>query len=622
MIIYENNRRRIGMKKTAILLAAALGFSSIAPAMAASYSFSDIAASEYDWCAPHIEKMYKAGYVSGYEDGSYRPQNEVTKLECIALFARAMGSRDEANEILVEYGHEKNDTEIMKCSLSWGSDEIAYMMYKGALSISDLTTYIKGTTKNEPMTREEAAVIITKAMGGEAEAKAANSSAYLGFTDSKDISSSYAPYVSYVSNEGIMNGMEDGSFSPKGTVTRAQIATMLSRMVDACGYEFSTARITGVDTKNETITITIDGDEELYDVTDATNLYILGEYSILEDIPSNISAIVSLSKGELVSVDCMSDSPDQEVSIIFSSFAQTNGVYVLRGKTSENAVPTSYTCIANVPITYNGSPASINSIKQNDRITLNMSNGKVQSISYSEQTVTVTGATVSKLDITDDKVIMTIASGNPEYDGKSYEVSDSVSVTKNSSDTDLSSIYEGDKVDLTIKSDIITRIKATATTTTVTGTLKEVTIATQPRITVTVDGNDKTYTVPTNCSITVNNGEGTVYDFRVGDSLTLTVQSNTVKTIKCSTAVVNVSGTVSGTVQTVNTAYGFISVLIDGSDIPVTVFCKDNTAKIMDTKGTTVKLSSLKGGDTVECHGTTSNGAYVATLVIVTSASK
>ena len=222
------------------------------------------------------------------------------------------------------------------------------------------------------------------------------------------------------------------------------------------------------------------------------------------------------------------------------------------------------------------------------------------------------------MDITDDQVVMTISSGNPEYDGKSFVVSDTVSVTKNSSESDLSSVYEGDKVDLVVKSDIITKITAKATTTTVTGTLKEISIATQPRITITVDGTDKTYAVPTDCDITVNNGEGSVYDFRVGDSMTLTVQSNTVKSIKCSTAVVNVSGTVRGTVQTVNTAYGFISVLVDGSDIPVTVFCKDNTAKIMDTKGTTVKLSDLKGGDVIECHGTTTNGAYVATLVIVT----
>lgn len=607
------------MKKTAIILAAALGLSCMTPVMAAKYSFSDISTSEYDWCAPHIQKMYEAGYVSGYEDGSYRPQNAVTKLECISLFARLMGSKEKANEVLLEYAHEKNDSEIEKCFLQWGTDEVAYMMYKGALSISDLTTYLKGTAKDSPMTREEAAVIITKAMGAEVKAKAANSSAYLSYTDSKDISANFAPYISYVSDEGIMKGMEDGSFSPKGTVTRAQIATMLSRVADKCQYKFATARITAVDAKAGTVTLNIPGEDEAeYKVNEETKLYIMGEYRELSDIPSNVTAVVSLSNDSLMSVDCMSATSDQEVSIIFTSFSQANGVYTLRGKTSENASATSYKCIANVPITYNGSPATINSIKQNDRLTLNISNGLVQSITYAEQNINITSATVSKLDISEDKVIMTISSGNPEYDGKSYVVSENVSVTKNLSTTDLSSVYEGDKVNLVVKSGIITKIEATATTTTVSGTLREVIISSQPRIVIAVDGIEKTYAVPTDCAITVNNGEGSLYDFRVGDNMMLTVQSNTVKAIKCSTAVVNVSGTVRGTVQTVNTAYGFISVMIEGSDVPVTVFCKDNTAKIMDTKGTTVKLNAIKGGDIIECHGTTTNGAYVATLVIVT----
>lgn len=607
------------MKKTAMILAAVLSFSCITSALAANYSFSDISASDYDWCAPHIQKMYEAGYISGYEDGSYRPENEVTKLEGISLFARIMGSREKANEILLEYAHEKNDAEIAKCSLQWGKDEVAYMMYKGALSISDLTTYLKGTAKDSPMTREEAAVIITKAMGAESKAKTANSSAYLGYSDSDEISTAYAPYISYVSNEGLMQGMEDGSFKPKGTVTRAQIATILSRVVDKCQYKFTTARITDVDVEGKSIKLAVPGEDEAdYAVTEDTKLYIMGEYKELSDIPSNVTAIVSLSNDNLVSVDCLSSTSDQEVSVIFSSFSQTNGIYTLRGKTSENAQTVSYKCIDNVPVIYNGSPATINSIKQNDRITLNISNGLVQSIEYKEQNITITSATVSKLDISNDRVTITISSGNPEYDGKSYVVSDNVSVTKNSSTADLSDVYEGDKVNLVVKSDVITKIEATATTTTVIGTLKEVTIANQPRITITVDGAEKTYTIPTDCNITVNNGEGSVYDFRVGDSMTLTVQSNTVKTIKCSTAVVNVSGTVRGTVQAVNTAYGFVSVMVEGSDIPVTVFCKDNTAKIMDTKGTTIKLSSIKGGDVIECHGTTTNGAYVATLVIVT----
>ena len=40
-------------------------------------------------------------------------------------------------------------------------------MYKGALKKTDLDTYLKDDEKDTPMKRYEAAIIITKAMGGE-----------------------------------------------------------------------------------------------------------------------------------------------------------------------------------------------------------------------------------------------------------------------------------------------------------------------------------------------------------------------------------------------------------------------------------------------------------------------
>ncbi len=52
-----------------------------------------------------------------------------------------------------------------------GTDEIAYLMYKGALKKTDLDTYLKDDEKKDtPMKRYEAAIIITKAMGGEEKA--------------------------------------------------------------------------------------------------------------------------------------------------------------------------------------------------------------------------------------------------------------------------------------------------------------------------------------------------------------------------------------------------------------------------------------------------------------------
>ena len=115
--------------------------------------------------------MSERGYITGYDDGTFRPDGDITRLEGIALFARSMGSAEKLNSGIMSFAHEQYDSMIKVCSVPWGTDELAYMLYKGALQESDLDTYVMGIEKNAKLTRVEAAVIMTKAMGGEDEAK-------------------------------------------------------------------------------------------------------------------------------------------------------------------------------------------------------------------------------------------------------------------------------------------------------------------------------------------------------------------------------------------------------------------------------------------------------------------
>lgn len=611
------------MKKTIAMItavAAVLGASSAA--LAVDYSFSDISDSRYSWCAPQIEDMYEAGYVNGYDDNTYRPDNQVTKLEGIALFARMMGSNNEANEELLELAHESYDESISTCGLSWGEDELVYLMYKGSFTNADLTTYIVGKTKDQPMTRGEAAVIITKAMGGEKEL-ASSSSIELDYTDADSIASNILPYVDYVTDQGIMTGMDDGSFSASGTVTRAQIAVMLSRVDERCDYSFDRVRISAIDTDADTITLLgSDSEETTYDYTSDTNFYITGEIMKIEDIPENVAAVAQFSAGELISLDALSDQSDEEVIGVFSGYSTVSGIIQVKVKVGDSSTVSTYTCIEDVPITYQGSPATIQSFKSGDSIVLELSGGSVQSIRGEESELTITNATVSALDIGDTDLTMTISSANSDYDGNTYPVADNVRVTKNSKDSDMASIYVGDKVTLTIEYGEIVRVEATASTTTVSGTLKSITIASQPSLVITVDGKDQMYQIPQDCVITINEEEGSLYDFRVGDGLVLTVESDAVTRIRCSTSTITTTGRVYGTVTAVNSSYGFVSVMTEDSDVPVTIFCRDNTTTMIDETGGKLDMGDISIGDVIECRGTTTNGAFVATLMIVTPASE
>ena len=607
------------MKKGIVSLIASMAALSIAGS-AFAVTFSDIKGDQFFWCAPQIEEMAGKGYITGYEDGTFRPDETVTKLEGIALFARMMGSGDKANEDLLKTAHTQYDSAIRTAGLSWGQDELVYMLYKGALTASDITTYIAGEAKNTALTRGEAAVIITKAMGGEEKATQ-NMSVSLEYLDAKTIPTNYLQYVAFVTDNGIMQGT-DNNFNAGNSVTRAQLAVMLSRVDGKSAYSFISGTLTNIDPESSTITITADGTTKSYSYTDDTKFKIKGDIAAVSAIPGTVAAVVQLSGDKVAELDAMSEVADETVSGIFTSYSTNNGIIKIGIKESETdkAVKT-YTCIENVPITYKGSPATVRSIANGDPVKLELSGGLVQSVVAGEALETITGATVEDITIDGENVTITISSADNKYNGQTYRVASKVTVKKSNNAAELSSIYKGDKVTLTLRYGEITDIVATSTYATATGVIESILIAAQPEMTVKVDGKAKTYQIPLDCAITVNSKDGSIYDFRVGDNVTITTQSNAITKISTTTGAINIEGGITGVVSAVNTNYGFISIVVGSNEYPVTVFRNTKTTFIT-SDGKSLDFRQVKPGDTVQCNGTTTNGAFVASLVMVTKAAE
>ena len=121
------------------LLSAAMMFAG-AIAVNAEDIFSDLGS--VSWAAPYIEEMADMGFISGYEDGTFRPNNDVTHLEGLLLFSRAMGSNSEAMEKILEYAVNEYGDTVDKYNLSFGKEEVCFMLYRGALTVDELDDYI------------------------------------------------------------------------------------------------------------------------------------------------------------------------------------------------------------------------------------------------------------------------------------------------------------------------------------------------------------------------------------------------------------------------------------------------------------------------------------------------
>ena len=76
------------MKKTilSIILVLTLLLSQISV-----FAFDDMNEDRLSWAKTAVEEMAEAGIIKGYEDGSFRPDNSVTKQEALILISRVLG---------------------------------------------------------------------------------------------------------------------------------------------------------------------------------------------------------------------------------------------------------------------------------------------------------------------------------------------------------------------------------------------------------------------------------------------------------------------------------------------------------------------------------------------------
>lgn len=605
------------LSKLASALAAVMLLST-APQVFAESVFSDISDKKYSWAVGYIEDMHSQGFISGYEDGTFKPDKDITRLEALSLFARTMKSDATADAMTA--ATKKYGSLVANLNLNFGDDDICYLLYRGALKESELSTYLAEDLRSEPMPRHEAAAIITKALCAEKKASS-EIMVVLDYTDAKQIPNNASKYVYFVTTEGIMSGMGDGTFSPNSGVKRSQMAVMLSKTVDAMGLTVEKLKIAGIDENDvyfydENHIDSEAAEPEKMGYNSDTKFYLEGEPVQAKNVPTNVNAMFTYVRNELAYVDIESAEPDRTVIGTYQGSSRTNGIYTVAIKTDDGVQ--SFTLADDAEVIYANSPAtSIRDFTENAKVTAYISGGKVVKIKGEAKQSTITKATIEDISIIDDNCI-TISHASDDYNGLKLEVSPNVKVVKNDSTASLAEIYTGDVVTLTLEYGIVTSIKAESISRVISGVIKSVEISSTPKITVDVNGKENTYTVTSDVTIIVNNKDATLYDFRVGDTVSLTLESQAVKKITA-TSSSSTAYSKTGVITAVNDSYKFIKISYTENEVTreEIVYCKDNVTKFITSAGTTQTLKNLKVGDTVSVRGTMTNGAFEASLVLI-----
>ncbi|WP_105617288.1 leucine-rich repeat protein [Vallitalea okinawensis] len=154
---------------------------------------------------PMLMDDYKnLAYINGYSDGTFRPDQSLTRAEAAAMLSQFVVSDSQRETIQL------SDADM------WAEEGITKLT-----NLKIINGYSDGTFRpNHEITRAELAVILSKTLGLTLVIEEAS------FTDTKDHWAEQ--YILALRDAGIVNGYNDGSFKPNEVVTRAEAVTMIN----------------------------------------------------------------------------------------------------------------------------------------------------------------------------------------------------------------------------------------------------------------------------------------------------------------------------------------------------------------------------------------------------------
>ncbi len=162
------------------------------------------------WAMDSINQLVALGAISGYPDGTFKPDNSITRAEFAAVLVKAFKLENKGGGVFAD------------TTAHWAKDYIAAAAANGVVNGYDSGTF----GPDDLITREQMAVMIVKAAklpaaGGEPQ-----------FADSGSISNWAREAVVTATQNGIMQGYPDNTIQPAGNATRGEAVTVIVKALN------------------------------------------------------------------------------------------------------------------------------------------------------------------------------------------------------------------------------------------------------------------------------------------------------------------------------------------------------------------------------------------------------
>ena len=178
-----------------------------------SQTFDDV---KGHWAKADVELLASKLVIKGVSDHSFAPNSPITRAEFATLLVRALGLNEEVSTKFSDVP-----------ANSWFTGTVGAAVKAGLIEGFDDTSF----KPNERISREQMAVMVTRAMKFAGQSAAIDLNQLDQFTDSTGLSVWSKEAVAQAVIAGIVNGATETTFAPAAYATRAEAAVMLKRLL-------------------------------------------------------------------------------------------------------------------------------------------------------------------------------------------------------------------------------------------------------------------------------------------------------------------------------------------------------------------------------------------------------
>ncbi len=179
-------------------------------------SFRDVTSAH--WAFASVERAAELGLVTGYSDGTFRPDAAVTRAQFVLMLWRMCGKPAAARA-----------ASFADASADWYQDALSWAVEKG---------YVNGLSDTRfgpdaPITRQQAMAILFRLNGGQSGTELTLTGIYeQTFADSTAIASWAKDATWWAVYHELVSGVGGSRIAPEANASRAQIAAILLRYAD------------------------------------------------------------------------------------------------------------------------------------------------------------------------------------------------------------------------------------------------------------------------------------------------------------------------------------------------------------------------------------------------------